>query len=679
MKRFYPLLIMLLAAAFSTALLYVKLMPIYGVALRLDDFFYKLNKNPLSKKVALVLVDEKSVNKFGRWPWDRRIVADGLKKLKEAKVIALDMVFSEKTQNSSDLYLSNTIESLGNVVCGFFLRPVATENPSSDIMDTLVDSSLADVPQKVPFASLPFAEVNILPITNACLLSGTFSAVADPDGLFRHYPLGFVFQGEFYPSLAVQALRVFLKKQTWIDENGTLHIGDRVIPTDETHMALLNFYRPSSYIDRIYSFVDVYQGKVPPSVFKGKLVFVGISEAGVTDIRATPIGLVPGPYLHVTFASNFLQNILLKRKFKWDAAAIFILSFLVLLASYAQSDTLRFSAYILFEILLFVAAAALYESLCVKVDVFYPTFSMTLSIIGLEGYSSFVKGKQTKFLKQAFSTYLSPALLSVLTKSPDKLRIGGEKREISVLFSDIRGFTSLSEKLEPETLVWVLNTYLEPMTDIVLKNDGTLDKYIGDAVMAIWNAPLDVENHAEKALNAALEMLSALPKINSYLSQRNLPEIKIGIGVNTGQAVVGNMGSSRRFDYTAIGDTVNLASRLEGLNKLYGTSLLFSQFTKEKVSFPIQGKYYPVEVDIVAVKGKEEPVKIYTLTDDKALAQRYEKALTFYKRAEFKRAAAVFKELSKIFPPASVMLKRCEHLIKEPPKSWDGVYKAKHK
>ena len=299
----------------------------------------------------------------------------------------------------------------------------------------------------------------------------------------------------------------------------------------------------------------------------------------------------------------------------------------------------------------------------------------------VETYTSLVKSQQARFLKSAFGTYLSEKLLDVIIKDPSRLKLGGEKKEVTVLFSDIRGFTSLSEKLKPEVLVELLNHYLTPMTEIILKNEGTLDKYIGDAIMALWNAPLDVEDHPKKALYTGYQMLTKLKEINQFFMKKYGFRLNIGIGINTGDVVVGNMGSEKRFDYTAIGDTVNLASRLEGLNKIYQTNLLFSEFTYEKVNFN-ELPFIAVDVDFVRVKGKEQPVKIFTILEKSEESEKmkeiYEGALKDYREGNFAEAMKKFN-LIKSFPPACTMLKRCEELLKAPPEKWDGVFTAKTK
>lgn len=656
--------------------------PLYSLSLKVSDFNYTINKKKLSGEMTLILVDEKSVNKFGRWPWNRKVFSEGLKKLKGAKVIGLDMVFSERTEEKEDEYLAGTIEELENVVCGFFVRRKASENPPEELIDVLSDSALFRVPEVVPFPTVNYVEVNIRKITENCLLSGTFNAVSDPDGNFRRYPLGFVFKGNLYPSLGVQVLRVYTGKDAFFEGN-LLKIGNYTVPIRSDGTTILNFYPLEEYRKNSFSFVELYEGKVPVNRIRGKIVIVGISEAGVADIRSTPIGLVPGPYLHVTFISNALQGKLLIDSIP---LTIFILSlaslFLFLLYIFLKPGV-RIPLYLALFALFFTVARLIYLYENTIVYDLYIYINLLLLSIGFESYDSFLKYRQAKFYRGVFSTYVSPEVLDEIVKNPEKLKLGGEKREITVLFSDIRGFTSLSEKLSPDRLVKLLNTYLTPMTNLVLKNRGMLDKYIGDAIMAIWNAPIEVKNHREMALMTGYEMIKKLERVNRILKRENFPEIRIGIGINTGEAIVGNMGSEKRFEYTAIGDTVNLASRLEGLNKLYmmgETGLLASEFTV----LPVRNENFPflfVEVDTVKVKGKEKPVRIFTILEkgnkSEEIKENYERALNLYRKGKFEEAFNLFSKLD--FNPAKVMAERCEELLRNPPKDWEGIYTAKTK
>jgi len=315
-----------------------------------------------------------------------------------------------------------------------------------------------------------------------------------------------------------------------------------------------------------------------------------------------------------------------------------------------------------------------------NVSIIHPFLSIILTYFLSEAYRNLVEERRSRFLKKAFSSYVSPQLVEVIVKNPEKLKLGGETREVTVLFSDIRGFTTLSESLSPEKLVDILNEYLDPMTKIVFKNKGTLDKYIGDAIMAIFNAPVEIENHEYFACKAAVEMIEELKRINENFKAKNFPQIDIGIGINTGKVVAGNMGTDIRFDYTVIGDNVNLASRLEGLNKLYGTRIIVSENTYKKVKNEFKFR----ELDLIRVKGKKIGVKIYELNQelDTEIIDEFEKALNLYKNGKFSEAFEIFKELWEKFndKPSLEFINRCKFFIESGiPSHWDGVYEAKTK
>ncbi|MBP9561425.1 MAG: adenylate/guanylate cyclase domain-containing protein [Syntrophorhabdaceae bacterium] len=329
----------------------------------------------------------------------------------------------------------------------------------------------------------------------------------------------------------------------------------------------------------------------------------------------------------------------------------------------------------------------LFKDMFLNTTVIYPILSISITYLCSEAYKNLIEERHSRFLKKAFSSYVSPALVGQIIKNPDMLKLGGEKRKISVLFSDIRSFTTISERLSPEELVLLLNKYMGPMTDILLAKKGTLDKYIGDAIMAIYNAPINVEDHSIMACETALDMLDKLKEINEGFKKRGLIELDIGIGINTGDAIVGNMGSDVRFDYTAIGDTVNLASRLEGLNKVYRTHIIVSEFTREHV-MELMGKenkrFYFRELDLIRVKGKEKPVKIYELLKeaDQNLLDEFTAALNLYRKCEFEKAKEIFRWVYEQHrdPTSTVFMERCDEFIENPhPGEWDGVYVAKSK
>jgi adenylate cyclase len=329
----------------------------------------------------------------------------------------------------------------------------------------------------------------------------------------------------------------------------------------------------------------------------------------------------------------------------------------------------------------------LFTRLNLLLSALYPGLSIGFAYVFFEGYRNLLIEKKGRYLRKAFSSYVSPEVVAEILQNPDKLKLGGEKRKITVLFSDIRGFTSLSERMPPEALVSLLNEYLSPMTQIVMNERGTLDKYIGDAIMAIFGAPMNVPDHPKRACQAALYMIERLEKLNLKWKDIGWHHISIGVGINTGEAIVGNMGANVRFDYTAIGDTVNLASRLEGLNKFYGTQIIVSKSTLEDIG---SSQFLMRELDLVRVKGKEKPISIFELvsfypgdSQRTSLAGFFAEALYLYRDREFYEARERFAGILKMFPedkPSALYVERCSnYIVQPPPDAWDGVYIAKEK
>jgi len=314
-------------------------------------------------------------------------------------------------------------------------------------------------------------------------------------------------------------------------------------------------------------------------------------------------------------------------------------------------------------------------------NLIYPVLTMTTIYLGITVYRYVTEEREKKKVRGAFQYYLTASVVNEILKDPSKLKLGGDKKNLSVMFSDIRGFTSISEKLSPEELVRILNEYLTAMTDVVFKYDGLLDKYIGDAIMAVFGAPLDQPDHALRACRTGIEMMSELRRLREKWAAEGRPDINIGVGINTGDMVVGNMGSQMRFDYTVMGDSVNLASRLEGTNKEYGTNIIISEFTHEI----IKDELFCRELDAVRVKGKKLPIRIFELLGDrKDAAQwqefvgRFETGLAKYRTGLWDEAIAAFRGVLDVKPadfPAKLYIDRCEALKEHPPvEEWDGVF-----
>ena len=649
-EKFYYLFVILLVLLLTLFLYSNKVEPFESFSLRFNDSNFALQEKKIAENVVLVAIDEQSINSYGRWPWSRDILAKGIEKLAEADAVLLDMIFSEPTEKSKDQRLAYSIDSLQNSVCGFFLRNGATQSHSQYELDILNDSALDYLQSQISgnknphFLGADSAELNILPILESCTLSGSFSTSSESDNLFRSYPVAFYFQNILYPSLALQGLR--LKHNSDIKRvDGThLAIADHIIKVDEKGFVKLNFYTPPQY--KIISFLDIIQGKIKREYFKDKIVILGITELGAGDIVSTPIGNIPGAFLHYTFISNFLQNQLIVELPYATIGLIILMAFVPFLSIiFFRSIVTRMFFNLSVYFIVYIIVHYLFRIYMFYIDLFYPLITLLTSIAAVEVLAFTLEEKKARFIKEAFSSYLSNDLLQQLIRHPKKLSLGGEQKEISILFSDIRGFTSISESMDPVSLVRLLNRYFTPMTNAVLKHGGMLDKYIGDAVMAFFNAPVDIKNHADAACHSALEMLEELEILNKKLKEEGEKRLCIGIGISTAEVIVGNMGSDIRFNYTVIGDGVNLTSRVEEMTKRYGVPILITEHTLEMLT----DDFLYREIEPVQVKGKQNAVLLYHLMlkiqSSYALKVLYDQALKVYKDSDLLQAKVLFEDI----------------------------------
>ncbi|MCX5910179.1 MAG: adenylate/guanylate cyclase domain-containing protein [Deltaproteobacteria bacterium] len=697
----------------------------------LDLRFLSRGKVPPSGAVALVTIDEKSLDELGRWPWPRTRIAQLLDALVKynPKVVGFDIVWSEPDENSElkgleavkkksaelkvadgqfEKYLSQAIQKADTdkalaqslaasrrAVLGYFFHfgGQVKKKPPPDLplltAFNLVKFS-SEAAQNVPLFEAEAVESNIPVIAESAEGAGYFNIFPDRDGTVRWIPLVIKFQDRHYSALSLAVLQKFLDDPPLslrIAEFGVeeIRLGDVSIPTNEEGRMLINYRGPQKMFP-YYSATDVLHGRVPADAFQGKIVLVGATAIGIYDIRVTPFDHVfPGLEVHANVIDSILQQQFLYRP-NWvtlfDLLAIVLMGIILgLLLPRLTALYGALAAGLLF-IGFFFLSRFLFQSQGVWVNVTYPLLSLVIIYLVITGYRYMTEEQEKKKVRGAFQYYLSPSVIEQILKNPDKLKLGGEKKDLTVLFSDIRGFTSMSEHMTPEGLVKFLNEYLSKMTDVVFKFDGLLDKYIGDAIMAVWGAALDQPDHARKACFSALDMMDELRALQKKWAAEGMPELKIGVGINSGPMVVGNMGSNRRFNYTVMGDSVNLGSRLEGLNKIYGTGIIASETTWERVKEEILGR----ELDAVRVKGKGQPVRIFELlavqnkaaAEQTALAQQFQSALAEYRKRNWDGALTILQSILVNHPgdgPARVYVERCQTLKENPPPpDWDGVY-----
>lgn len=694
-----------IVASLLTILTYTQKIDFFNaIDLKLRDVRFKIRGNIRpDQRVVVVAIDGKSINELGRWPWDRKLVARLVDNLRAygAKTVAFDVVFSEPSNPDSDGTLAQVISTSGNVIAGYFFREeMETQSVAATELLGLakikIVRMLGDV-EAVPVVSYPHVETNIPLISRAAVNAGFFNIIPDRDGLIRAANLLMLYEGQVYPALSLAALRHYLGSEVILDlapygVDGLL-LGNRRIPVDESGALSLNYYGQQGSFQTV-SAVDVINNRLGSAALKDGLVFIGATEIGICDVRVTPLDpVLPGVDIHATVASNVLENrFLIRNGLVIGLEIAFIVLFPILLAvllGLVRRTVIALTSFLGMTGIYLLVNYLLFAKYALNMGVIFPIISISITYIGSEAYRNLVEEKQGRFLRKAFASYVSPELVGEIIKNPGMLKLGGEKREISVLFADIRSFTTLSENLPPETLVSMLNQYLGPMTNIVLEQKGTLDKYIGDAIMAIFNAPLRVENHAQQACETALQMMSALKEINAKFKGMGLPEINIGIGINTAKAIVGNMGTDTRFDYTAVGDAVNLASRLEGLNKIYNTNIIVSEFTvnhiKQGEQFAGKKPFVFRELDLIKAKGKEMPVVIYELSLglEDALIEEFTQALRLYREGRLEEARDRFSSLVTQYQdkPSAVFAGRCEEFMVQnhAGDQWDGTYVAKTK
>ena len=581
------------------------------------------------EKVIIVAIDDVTLEKLGPWPLKRALYGGILKYFEEARSVGLDMFFAEESRFSKEDDLK-FVES-----AKVFPKPIFIPFEIRDRGGVGVDliSGYRDIVQNLSYANV----------------------VVDSDGIVRKAE----FSRDGYESFACAISLQDCNNQNSFRIN---YLGkERTILT--------------------VSFLDVINSKVPKDLFKDAYVLIGVTSNSLHDVSSTPFGEMPGVEVH----ANILHTILSSNYFTevlpvYIYLIFFLVNLFVLYVVVNQKSFLK----------IFLSLSALFsitQIICVilfNANILLPqlylgiAFVISVSLLFIMQY--LLEGKEKRFIEQTFKYYLMPDVIEDLKKNPEKLKLGGENREVTILFSDIRGFTTISEKLSAEELTRVINEYLTAMTDIIMEEGGLVDKYIGDAIMAFWGAPVDNPKQAECAVRAVVKMSEKLKEMNKEWAKRNVPELGIGIGLNKGQVIVGNMGSSKRFNYTIMGDEVNFGSRLEGLNKMYKTECIVSESVAEAVKG--NSEFTLRKLDRVLVKGKKEPKNIYevitTPVNDnlKKSISAFEHGFEAYSVADWDKAESLIEESLKALRtgPAEVFLDRLKVLKDTPKEAWNGVY-----
>lgn len=608
-----------------------------------------------SLPVRIVDIDEESLKRYGQWPWPRTVMAKLRDKLAEdgAATVAFDVMFAEPDRTSLDRIAASLPKRAADALAAaagplqsnddIFTQSIARA-PTVLALTLNHAKSAPGLKSKAGFAIAgddprPFLQtftgaVDNLPQMDAVAQGlGSVNWIPDRDEVVRRVPLMFAKDGEIIPSLAAEALRVAQGASTFVlkasNANGEtafgqatglnhVRIGQFEVPTDPDGAVWLK-YRPSHPEAYIPAW-RVISGEVAPDEISGRIILVGTSAAGLIDLRATPLAQgVPGVEVHAQILEHILTGKFLTRP---DYALPIELAIFAILAIGIATLLLRTSAIVAAPISLAIVAALpvggwlAFVKAGLLFDPLYPAFCLFLIVAGGTAYLYRRTEQQRAEVRRAFGQYVSPTVVQELIAHPEKLVLGGEERELTILFCDVRSFTTISEGLTATELTRFINELLTPLTDLILASGGTVDKYMGDAIMAFWNAPLDDPEHARHACETARAIAAEMTPLNerwraeAQALGRPFKDVKIGIGLNTGICCVGNLGSTQRFDYSAIGDEVNVSSRLEGLSKFYGVTTIVSEATVAR--FP---DFAFLEIDLVQVKGRTKPSRLYTLID----------------------------------------------------------------
>ena len=722
-------------------LYYVDPYPVQFLRLKTFDFYQQQKPReippPQGKPVTIIDLDEESLAEIGQWPWSRTTIAKLIQNLMQmgAALVAFDIVFAEPDRMNPNK-ISDTVVGLDEATkAKLRVLPSNDEIMSQVIRKSRVVLGQAGYWEKLETKKGPPIKKSVallkqgknvnpaffLPrfqslIRNVPVIEkhatghGIFSLVPEPDGIVRRVPTLFVYENELYPSLSVEMLRVALnRKSILVKANvaGITFLGvhkNLQLPTD-SHGRVWPYFSKSDK-SKYVSAKDVLNGTADPALIKGKLTIVGTSAVGLLDIRAVPTEpVIPGVEVHVQLIEAAMHKKWLSRPNYFIGAELALILFgglaMIILVPWAGAKWTM-------GLFLFVSGGAgamswyLFAEHRLLFDAGYAVISILLlyTVLTYTGYAK--EEASRRQTRDAFSKYLSPDMVARVAENPGELKLGGEKREMTLLFCDVRGFTTISEQFDAVGLTALINKLLTPLTNAILDRQGTVDKYMGDCIMAFWNAPLDDDEHIYNGCVSALAMLAEMGPLNDRLEieakeegRKHIP-LKVGLGLNTGECVVGNMGSDQRFDYSVLGDTVNLAARLEGQSKSYGMNVVLGPTTNAAVT----DRMATIDLDYIQVKGKTEGTYIYGLMGDEevkvgpmfvALQKKISDAMDSYRQQRFDEAAGMFKEIRRLgsdeHKPWHLEVnldvlcdlydeRIAEYKINPPAANWDGVFVA---
>jgi adenylate cyclase len=660
-----------------------------------------------SPAVVMAVIDERSLDAEGRWPWPRSKIAALVDALSRdgARVIAFDVAFAEPAAPEDDLALASAIRrSPARVVLGYFLHwraddlgyrldPAEIERRASRVGNSrypMIRSREPDL-RRVPFVKAYAPQPNLDVLTEAASSSGYFTLASDEDGVLRRMPLAIQVGEEVFAPLALVSAWQYLGRPELVLRVGLhgvdgVELGGTMIPTDESGQLLVDYLGPPRTIPGV-SVTDILRGKVAPGTFTDKVVLVGVTAVGTHDLRSSPFSPAhAGTEINATVVDNILTRRFLARPEWWK---VFDLLAVVALASLVAIGVARtraiaglLSAVALFGGYVLLAGWA-FTRHGIWLEMVHPLLALTLNYTGLTAYRYLTEERERRRMKVMFGQYVAPVVVEELLRDPGRLALGGEEKVLTVLFSDLEGFTNQCERHTPREMVGILGDYYGRMTEQVFAQGGTLKEYVGDELMAFFGAPVDQPDHAARACAAALAMRERRLALNAEWAAIGRPPLRARTGINSGPMLVGNLGSRYRFAYGVLGDQVNLGSRLEGLNRVYGTDILVGEST----ALLVQPSFLLRELDLVRVKGKEQAVRVHELlaragaplpAGQEGAVALYAAALEAYRQRRWDEALALFEEALALRPddgPSRAMADRCRAYRRTPPsETWDGSY-----
>ena len=670
----------------------------------------------VDERIVIVDVDEKSLADEGRFPWPRDKLAHLMNQLFDKYGVALvgfDMVFAEADDSNvlrkldqiigdnpqaevakrikaafppRDASFANSMKGRTIVLGYYFSYDVNDQRKTGILPEPVLPAEIADALEIDAHTTHGYG-ANLEILQHAAQLGGYFdNPLSDEDGIFRRAPMVQSYKGAIYDALSLAVTQAYLGESLAFGKNNeTIFVGDRSIPVDE-QLAVLVPYRGPQGSFRYVSATDVLHDEVPdPAVLKDKIVLLGTTAPGLFDLRNTPVQKIyPGVEIHANMISGMLDQRFRSRPAYTQAAELVLLVFIALVMAILM-PILSAMTSILMTIVLLATLMGFNLYLWTSHAAVFPLAGSVLLVLLLfifnASYGFLVESSNKRALTKRFGQYVPPELVEEMARDPQSYSLQGERKEMTVLFSDVRGFTKVSESMEPEELSLLMNELLTTITRVIQQHRGTIDKYMGDAVMAFWGAPLDDPEHARHAVTAALEIQRDMEDLRRRCTERGWPELRVGVGLNTGVMNVGDMGSEFRMAYTVMGDVVNVGSRLEGLTKLYGVGVAVSDSTAEDAP-----EFLYRELDRVRVKGRDTPLTIFEPfppakdLDSEVVAEieTYHRALELYRSQDWTEAAAEFRKLAEKadeHPLYQRYLAQIDYFQANPPESdWDGVF-----